>query len=68
MVKAGAGNDTIIANGGGNDQLFCGGGFDTVTRDKKLDKVSKSCEVVNGKKTKKHHKKHHKHGKGKHRK
>ena len=42
-----------------------GGGHDTVTVDKKLDKVSKSCEVVNGKKTKKHHKKH---KKGKHKK
>jgi hypothetical protein len=66
VVKAGAGNDLIVANGGGNDQVFCGGGFDTVTRDKKADKVSKNCEVVNGKKAKKHKKKHHK--KGKHRK
>jgi Ca2+-binding RTX toxin-like protein len=65
VVKAGAGDDVIVANGGGNDQLFCGGGHDTATVDKKLDKVSKSCEVVNGKKAKKHHKKH---KKGKHRK
>jgi RTX calcium-binding nonapeptide repeat (4 copies) len=64
VVKAGAGDDLITANGGGNDQIFCGGGYDTVTRDKKLDKVSKSCEVVNGKKAKKHKK----HKKGKHRK
>jgi hypothetical protein len=63
VVKAGAGNDLIVANGGGNDQVFCGGGYDTVTRDKKADKVSKSCEVVNGKKAKKHKKKH---KKGKH--
>jgi hypothetical protein len=60
-VKSGAGDDVIIANGGGRDRIFCGGGKDTVTRDKK-DKVSKSCEVINGKKAKKHKKK------GKHRK
>jgi Ca2+-binding RTX toxin-like protein len=59
-IKSGAGDDTIIVNGGGRDRVFCGGGKDTVARDKK-DKVSKSCEVVNGKKTKKHKK-------GKHRK
>jgi hypothetical protein len=62
-VKSGAGDDVVIANGGGQDRLFCGGGRDTVTRDKK-DKVSKSCEVVNGKKAKKHKK----HKKGKRRK
>ena len=67
IVKAAAGNDVIVVNGGGNDQVFCGGGFDTVTKDKKTDKVSKNCEIVNGKKAKKHRKhKHHK--KGKHRK
>ena len=61
-VKAGGGDDMVIVNGGGRDRVFCGGGQDTVTRDKK-DKVSKSCEVVNGKKVK-----HKKHKKGKHRK
>jgi Ca2+-binding RTX toxin-like protein len=68
VVKSEAGDDTIVVNGGGNDQVFCGGGFDTVTADKKVDKVSKSCEIVNGKKAKKHrkHRKHHK--KGTHRK
>jgi Ca2+-binding RTX toxin-like protein len=59
-VKSGAGDDMIIVNGGGRDRVFCGGGKDAVTRDKK-DKVSKSCEVINGKKAKKHKK-------GKHRK
>jgi hypothetical protein len=68
VVKAAAGDDLIIANGGGKDQIFCGGGFDTATVDKKQDKVSKSCEVVNGKKQKKHKKHHKKHKKGKHRK
>ena len=53
IVKASAGNDLIVVNGGGNDQVFCGGGFDTVTKDKKADKVSKNCEVVNGKKARK---------------
>jgi hemolysin type calcium-binding protein len=68
VIKSGAGDDTIIVNGGGRDQVFCGGGFDTVTLDKKLDKASKSCEVLNGKKVKKHKKhKHKKHKqKGKH--
>jgi hypothetical protein len=66
VVKAAAGGDVIVVNGGGRDQVFCGGGFDTVTRDKKLDKISKNCEVVNGKKQKKH-KKHSK-KKGKHKK
>jgi Ca2+-binding RTX toxin-like protein len=61
-IKSGAGDDLIVANGGGLDRIFCGGGHDTVTRDKQ-DKVSKSCEVVNGKKAK-----HKKHKKGKHRK
>ena len=65
IVKAAAGNDLIVVNGGGNDRVFCGGGFDTVFKDRKTDKVSKNCEVVNGKKAKKH-RKHHK--KGKHRK
>jgi hypothetical protein len=64
VVKAGAGDDVVVANGGGNDQVFCGGGHDTATVDKKLDKVSKSCEIVNGKKQKKH-KKHKKGKKGK---
>jgi hypothetical protein len=62
-VKAGGGDDVIVVNGGGRDRVFCGGGKDTVTRDKK-DKVSKSCEVINGKKVKQHKK----HKKGKHRK
>jgi hypothetical protein len=68
VIKAGAGDDVIIVNGGGRDQVFCGGGFDTVTLDKKLDKASKSCEVINGKKAKKHRKHHKHHKKGKHRK
>jgi Ca2+-binding RTX toxin-like protein len=61
-IKAAAGADLIIANGGSSDRVFCGGGADTVVRDRK-DKVSKSCEIVNGKKAKKK-----KHKKGKHRK
>jgi Ca2+-binding RTX toxin-like protein len=67
VVKAGAGDDNIVVNGGGSDQVFCGGGTDTVTKDKS-DKISKSCEIVNGKKQKKHkkHKHHKRHGKGKH--
>ena len=68
VVKAGAGDDNIVVNGGGSDRVYCGGGTDTVTKDKS-DKVSKSCEIVNGKKAKRKHKKHHsKHHKGKHRK
>jgi hypothetical protein len=66
VVKAGAGDDNIVVNGGGRDQVFCGGGTDTVAKDKS-DKISKSCEIVNGKKHKKH-KHHKKHKKGKHRK
>ena len=65
VVKAGAGNDTINVAGGGGDRVYCGGGIDTVTKDKS-DKVSKSCEIVNGHRAKKHSKHHGKHKKGKH--
>ena len=64
VVKAGAGDDNIVVNGGGSDRVYCGGGFDTVTKDRS-DKISKNCEVVNGKRAK--HRKHGKHHrKGKH--
>jgi hypothetical protein len=62
-IKAGAGADLIVANGGGRDRVFCGGGKDTVLRDRK-DRISKSCEVVQGAGKKKHKgKKKGKHGK-----
>jgi hypothetical protein len=57
-VKAGAGADLIVVNGGGRDRVFCGGGKDTVVADRK-DRVAKSCEKVrrHGKKKKGKHKK-----------
>ena len=44
-MSGGAGNDRIMAAGGGRDRVSCGSGFDRVVADSN-DRVGGACETV----------------------
>lgn len=48
VVRAGAGNDRIDVRGGARDRVRCGGGRRDRVRIGRGDRVTRDCEIVNG--------------------